>query len=84
MEIERIESGPSCMDATRTDCDAELAQRQADEREARLNKVLNGIRLLELTSADVRQIIDTLTATMQVQRFPYRAIEALDIASEDV
>lgn len=83
LNIERIESGPSWMDATRTDYDAELVQRQADQNEAKLNKVLNGIRSLDLTSADVHQIICTLTATMQVQRFPMRAIEALDIASEE-
>lgn len=37
-----------------------------------------------LDMGDGAGLIDTLTATMQVQRFPYRAIEALDIASEDV
>ena len=82
LNIERIESGPACMDATRTDYDADLAQRQALENEDKLNKVLNGIRKLDLSRADVHQILVTLAARAQACRFGADELEALDIASE--
>ena len=62
--------------------EAELIAQQEAEADAQLNKVCAGIRKLDLTPAQVRQILCTLACEMVKANYSAGDVEMIETASE--
>lgn len=85
MNIERIDSGPSCLDKSSSNYYASEAEMQSQyERGQQISNVCKAIQLAELDADGVRQILSTLGCRMTAQGFCAGDVELVETAGEVV